>query len=51
MTSTQRAKEGKKMLIWGNFQGIIGMTRGGGGSYKNEKIEILLFMDSPLVAR
>ena len=30
MTSPQRGREGgQKMAIWGNFQGLIEVTRGG----------------------
>ena len=47
MTSPQRGGRGvQKLAIWGDFQGINGVT-GGGGS-KNWKIGVTSFMDGPL---
>ena len=48
MTSPQRRWEGvQKIAIWGDFQGLTGVTRGGLGS-KNWKIGVTSFMDGPL---
>ena len=39
----------QKMAIWGDFQGLTGMTRGGkGGGLKIWKIGVTSFMDDPL---
>ena len=35
------------MAMWGDFQGLIGVTGGGGGG-KNWKIGVTSFMDGPL---
>ena len=35
------------MAIWGDFQGITVVTRGGRGGQKNWKIGVTSFMDDP----
>ena len=37
----------QKLAVYGDFQGITGVTRGGRGS-KNRKIGVTSFMDDPL---
>ena len=47
MTSPQRRWEGvQKIAIWGDFQGLTGVTRGG-RKVKNWKIKVTSFMDNP----
>ena len=48
MTSPQKGSEVQKLGIWGDFQGITGVTSGGRGS-KNWKNGVTSFMDDPLV--
>ena len=41
----------KKMMIWGDFQGIKGVTRGGKAKrgIRNKKFKVSSFMDGPNV--
>ena len=45
MTSPKMGREGvQKMAIWGDFQGLTGVTRGGRGSWT---FRMVSFMDGP----
>ena len=37
----------QKLAVWGDFQGVLGRT-GGGGCSKNMKIGVMSLMDGPL---